>query len=250
MKVRVTEDYEEMSDVAAELALQQIREKPASVLGLTAGSSPLGLYQRLQAAYREGTVDFSRVRIFTLSEYIGLEETDEQSFAYYTRKNFCEGLNLAEENIYMPNGMADDIAQECARYGKAIEAAGGIDMMILGIGPNAHIGFNEPGPVFVPETHVAELSEATRAANARFFDNPADVPYWAVSMGMRDIMFARHGRCAIEQLLALEVFLGDGVGRLALVPDIGHGHHVGLADDANRLARQQFRVARTNAHAV
>ena len=192
MKVRVTEDYEEMSDIAAELALQQIREKPDSVLGLTAGSSPLGLYQRLQAAYREGTVDFSRVRIFTLSEYIGLEETDEQSFAYYTRKNFCEGLNLAEENIYMPNGMADDIAQECARYGKAIEAAGGIDMMILGIGPNAHIGFNEPGPVFVPETHVAELSEATRAANARFFDNPADVPYWAVSMGMRDIMFARH----------------------------------------------------------
>ena len=192
MKVRVTEDYEEMSDVAAELALQQIREKPDSVLGLTAGSSPVGLYQRLQAAYREGTVDFSRVRIFTLSEYIGLEETDEQSFAYYTRKNFCEGLNLAEENIYMPNGMADDIAQECARYGKAIEAAGGIDMMILGIGPNAHIGFNEPGPVFVPETHVAELSEATRAANARFFDTPEDVPYWAVSMGMRDIMFARH----------------------------------------------------------
>ncbi len=192
MKVRVTEDYEEMSDVAAELALQQIRKKPDSVLGLTAGSSPLGLYQRLQAAYREGTVDFSRVRIFTLSEYIGLDETDEQSFAYYTRKQFCEGLNLAEENIYMPNGMADDIAQECARYGKAIEAAGGIDMMILGIGPNAHIGFNEPGPVFVPETHVVELSEATRAANARFFDNPADVPYWAVSMGMRDIMFARH----------------------------------------------------------
>ena len=192
MKVRVTEDYEEMSDVAAELALQQIREKPDCVLGLTAGSSPMGLYQRLQAAYREGTVDFSRVRIFTLSEYIGLGETDEKSFAYYTRKNFCEGLNLAEENIFMPNGMADDIAQECARYGKAIEEAGGIDMMILGIGPNAHIGFNEPGPVFVPETHVAELSEATRGANARFFDDPADVPYWAVSMGMRDIMFARH----------------------------------------------------------
>lgn len=191
MKVRVTEDYEEMSDVAAELALQQIRKKPDSVLGLTAGSSPLGLYQQLQAAYREGTVDFSRVRIFTLSEYIGLDETDEQSFAYYTRKHFCEGLNLAEENIYMPNGMADDIAQECARYGKAIEAAGGIDMMILGIGPNAHIGFNEPGATFVPETHVVELSEATRAANARFFNEPSDVPYWAVSMGMRDIMFSR-----------------------------------------------------------
>lgn len=192
MEVKVKEDYEEVSDTAAELVLQQIRKKPNCVLGLTAGSSPMGLYQRMQQAYRAGEVDFSRVRIFTLSEYIGLDETNEQSFAYYTRRYFCEGLNLAEENICMPNGMADDIAQECARYGKAIEAAGGIDMMILGIGPNAHIGFNEPGPVFVPETHVVELSEATRAANARFFDNPADVPYWAVSMGMRDIMFARH----------------------------------------------------------
>lgn len=192
MDVKVTADYEEMSDRAAELILRQVREKPDCVLGLTAGSSPMGLYRRMQEAYREGSVDFSRVRIFTLSEYIGLDETDEQSFAYYTRKNFCEGLNLSEENICMPNGMADDIALECARYGKAIEAAGGIDMMILGIGPNAHIGFNEPGSVFVPETHVVELSDATRAANARFFDNPADVPYWAVSMGMRDIMFSRH----------------------------------------------------------
>ena len=191
MEVRITEDYEEMSDAAAELVLRQIREKPDSVLGLTAGASPMGLYRRMQEAYREGSVDFSKVRIFTLSEYIGLDEKDEQSFAYYTRKNFCEGLNLAEENICMPNGMADDIAQECERYGKAIEAAGGIDMMILGIGPNAHIGFNEPGPSFVPETHVVELSEATRAANARVFENPVDVPYWAVSMGMRDIMFAR-----------------------------------------------------------
>ena len=192
MKVKVTEDYEEMSDAAAEMVLQEIREKPDCVLGLTAGSSPMGLYRRLEEAYRAGEADFSRVRIFTLSEYIGLDEKDEQSFAYYTRRNFCEGLNLSENRICMPDGMAADIAEECARYGKAIEAAGGIDMMILGIGPNAHIGFNEPGPAFVPETHVVELSAATRAANARFFDNPADVPYWAVSMGMRDIMFARH----------------------------------------------------------
>ncbi len=192
MKVKVREDYEEMSDTAAELALQVIREKPDCVLGLTAGSSPLGLYRRLHEAYHSGEIDFSRVRIFTLSEYIGLDAQDERSFAYYTRKNFCEGLNLSEDRIFMPDGMAADIAVECQRYGEAIEAAGGIDLMILGIGPNAHIGFNEPGPSFVPETHVVELSEATRAANARFFDSPADVPYWAVSMGMRDIMFARH----------------------------------------------------------
>ena len=191
MKIHVVEDYEEMSDLAAEKVLAALREKPDCVLGLTAGSSPLGLYQRLQRAHEEGSVDFSRVRIFTLSEYIGLDEKDEQSFSYYTRKNFCDGLNLAEENIHMPNGMSADIARECARYSEEIEAAGGIDMMILGIGPNAHIGFNEPGPTFVPETHVVELSEATRAANARFFNEPADVPYWAVSMGMRDIMFAR-----------------------------------------------------------
>lgn len=192
MDVRVKETYDEISDEAAELVLEELRKKPDCVLGLTAGSSPMGLYQRLQAAYREGRADFSRVRIFTLSEYIGLEEDNEQSFAYYTRKNFCDGLNLSEKNICMPNGMADDIARECARYGEAIAAAGGIDTMILGIGPNAHIGFNEPGPCFVPETHVVELSDATRAANARFFDAPDDVPHWAVSMGMRDIMFARN----------------------------------------------------------
>ena len=192
MNVNVVEDYEKMSDMAAEIVIAELREKPDCVLGLTAGSSPMGLYQRLRKAYEKGIVDFSRVRIFTLSEYIGLGEDMEQSFSYYTRQNFCDGLNLSEENIHMPDGMADDIASECARYSKEIEAAGGIDMMILGIGPNAHIGFNEPGPVFVPETHVVELSEATRAANARFFDEPDDVPYWAVSMGMRDIMFARN----------------------------------------------------------
>ncbi len=190
MDIRVKENYDEMSDAAAEIVLGQIRKKPDSVLGLTAGSSPMGLYKRMQAAYKNGTVDFSQVRIFTLSEYIGLGAHEEQSFAFYTRENFCNGLNLDEKNIIMPDGMADDIALECTRYSEAISASGGIDMMILGIGPNAHIGFNEPGPCFVPETHVVELSEATRAANGRFFDNPDDVPYWAVSMGMRDIMFA------------------------------------------------------------
>ena len=175
MDVRIKETYDEISDEAAQIVLRQLQEKPDSVLGLTAGSSPMGLYERLQEAYRDGRADFSRVRVFTLSEYIGLDANDERSFTYYTRKNFCDGLNLSEENIRMPDGMADDIASECARYGEAIEAAGGIDMMILGIGPNAHIGFNEPGPCFVPETHVVELSEATRAANARFFDDPADV---------------------------------------------------------------------------
>ena len=180
MDVRIKETYDEISDEAAQIVLRQLQEKPDSVLGLTAGSSPMGLYERLQEAYRDGRADFSRVRVFTLSEYIGLDANDERSFTYYTRKNFCDGLNLSEENIRMPDGMADDIASECARYGEAIEAAGGIDMMILGIGPNAHIGFNEPGPCFVPETHVVELSEATRAANARFFANPADVPYWAL----------------------------------------------------------------------
>ena len=191
MEVRIENTYDEMSDAAAKIVIDAIREKPDCVLGLTAGSSPLGLYRRLRKAHRDEGLDFSNVRVFTLSEYIGLGVDEPQSFAFYTKKNFCDGLNLSEKNIQMPNGMADDIARECARYGEAISEAGGIDTMILGIGPNAHIGFNEPGPVFVAETHVVELSDATRAANARFFANESDVPYWAVSMGMRDIMFAR-----------------------------------------------------------
>lgn len=192
MKVRINDSYEDLSEAAAEFVINQIAYKPDSVLGLAAGSTPLLLYKLLGEACKEGRVDFSRVRTFNLDEYIGLPEDHPQSYRYFMKKNLFDNINIREDHIMSPDGMADDIALECGRYRAAIEAAGGIDLMILGIGPNAHIGFNEPGQCFVPDTHVVELSEATRQANARFFTKPEEPPHWAISMGVREIMFARN----------------------------------------------------------
>ena len=192
MRVRISDTYEDMSAAAAELVIEQVRRKPDTVLGLAAGSTPLLLYKKLGEAYKAGRVDFAQVRTFNLDEYIGLPLEHPQSYHHFMQLNFFQALNVQPEHVALPNGMADDIAAECARYSAKIEAADGIDLMVLGIGPNAHIGFNEPGHCFVPETHVVELSAATRAANARFFVKPEDTPHWAVSMGIRDIMSAHN----------------------------------------------------------
>ena len=192
MEVRINDTYEEMSAAAAEFVIRQLRHKPNSVIGLAAGGTPCLLYQLLGDACAAGEVDFSQVRTFSLDEYIGLGADHPQSYRYFMEKRLFSRVNLSAAHIDAPDGMAADIAAECARYGAAIEAAGGIDLMILGIGPNAHIGFNEPGPCFVPDTHVVELSEATRTANARFFARPEDTPHWAISMGVRDIMLAQN----------------------------------------------------------
>lgn len=192
MEVRINDTYEEMSAAAAEFVIRQLRHKPNSVIGLAAGGTPCLLYQLLGDACAAGEVDFSQVRTFSLDEYIGLGADHPQSYRYFMEKRLFSRVNLSATHIDAPDGMAADIAAECARYGAAIEAAGGIDLMILGIGPNAHIGFNEPGPCFVPDTHVVELSEATRTANARFFARPEDTPHWAISMGVRDIMLAQN----------------------------------------------------------
>ena len=191
MEVRINDTYEEMSAAAAEFVIRQLRHKPTSVMGLAAGGTPCLLYQLLGESCAAGEVDFSRVRTFSLDEYIGLGADHPQSYRYFMEQRLFSRVNLPVAHMDAPDGMAADIAAECARYGAAIEAAGGIDLMLLGIGANAHIGFNEPGACFVPDTHVVELSEATRAANARFFHRPEDTPHWAISMGVRDIMFAR-----------------------------------------------------------
>lgn len=192
MEVRINATYEEMSEAACDMIVSQIRKRPDAVLGLASGSTPLLLYKLLGEACQKGLVDFSKVRTFNLDEYIGLPPEHEQSYHYFMKENFFNKVNLKPENIHIPNGMADDIAAECGRYSAEIEAVDGIDIMILGIGANAHIGFNEPGDCFIPETHVVELTATTRMANARFFENVDDMPHWAVSMGIRDIMYARN----------------------------------------------------------
>lgn len=188
MKLKIMNNYEELSEEAANIITERIKEKPSLALGVAAGSTPLLLYKKLGERCQRGEVDFSCVRVFCLDVYIGLLPTDPHSFRRSMEENLFSRVNLKKEHINLMDGMAVDIAAECARYDDAVKAVGGLDFLVLGIGTNAHIGFNEPDEVFVADTHVVELSEATRTANARFFENPDDTPSWAISMGIKDIM--------------------------------------------------------------
>lgn len=191
MKIIRAKNYEDMSRRAAGIIAAQITLKPQSVLGLATGSSPLGTYQQLIEWHRQGVLDFSAVYSVNLDEYCGLAVDNEQSYHAFMHQNFFNHINMDPAHIQLPNGLAADMAAECARYERLIEEYGGIDLQLLGIGRNAHIGFNEPGDCFVKDTHQVTLTESTIAANTRFFEREEDVPRQAVSMGMGAIMRAK-----------------------------------------------------------
>jgi glucosamine-6-phosphate deaminase len=185
------ENNEQMSIKASEIVKEQILEKPNSVLGLPTGSSPLGMYNHLIAMYKSGELDFSSVKTFNLDEYCGLPTDHPQSYHEFMNKNFFRHVNLKPENIHMPKPDKGDQESGCEDYEKKIRQAGGIDLQILGIGRNGHIGFNEPGTPFSSRTHVIRLHQDTRQANARFFNSIDEVPKAAVTMGIKTIMRAR-----------------------------------------------------------
>ncbi len=192
MRVYRTEDYAAMSRQAANILSAQVILKPNCVLGLATGSTPIGMYQQLIEWYKKGDVDFSQVHTVNLDEYLGLEPTHDQSYRYFMQHNFFDHINVKPENTNVPNGMAKDFDAECARYNKVISDLGGIDIQVLGMGHNGHIGFNEPEDAFELETHVVDLTESTINANARFFEKIEDVPTKAITMGVKSIMQARH----------------------------------------------------------
>lgn len=191
MRIIFTNSYEEMSMEAAKIVAGQIYLKPDSVLGLATGSTPLSMYKKLVAVHETVGLDFSEVTSFNLDEYIGMVPDNPQSYHYFMHRNFFDQINIQPENIYIPDGMAKDIEGEGARYDALIEEKGGIDLQVLGIGQNAHIGFNEPDIKFEATTHKVKLDEETIQANARFFENEADVPRYAISMGIKTIMLAQ-----------------------------------------------------------
>ena len=191
MKIIVVEDYEQLSAKAAQFVAAQVILKSHAVLGLATGSTPEGMYRRLAQLNREGTVDFSGVVTFNLDEYCGLPPSHPQSYHYYMYHHFFNHVNVRPENIHIPAGDAADIAAFCREYDQAIAAAGGIDLQILGIGVNGHIGFNEPGNCLHAGTHVVDLAAETIEANSRFFASPDEVPRQAVTMGMGSIMRAK-----------------------------------------------------------
>lgn len=191
MRFYRTRDYDDMSRKAANILAAQIISKPRSVLGLATGSSPLGAYRRLVELYRAGDVDFSEAVTVNLDEYVGLGPDDSRSYSYYMFDSLFDHVNIDPANINMLNGLETDEARESARYDRVIERSGGIDMQLLGIGPNGHIGFNEPGTSFEKDTHRVKLTESTIEANKRFFASEDEVPRHAYTMGIRSIMRAR-----------------------------------------------------------
>jgi glucosamine-6-phosphate deaminase len=174
----------------AKIVQAQIAVKPDSVLGLATGSTPLGTYRKLVEMAKDG-LDFSQVTTFNLDEYVGLAGDHPQSYRYYMEQNLFSGVNIPREKTFIPNGTAADLAAECAAYEEKIKGAGGIDLQLLGIGSNAHIGFNEPGSEFGSTTRLVDLAESTIEDNSRFFASREEVPTQAISMGIKSIMQAK-----------------------------------------------------------
>ena len=178
--------------LAAHVIAQLVRRKPDCVLGLATGSTPLGTYRELIRMHRENGLDFSRVTTFNLDEYVGLAEEHPQSYRSFMSEHFFKHINIDAVRTHVPDGMAADIPAECTRYEADIKAAGGIDLQLLGIGTDGHIGFNEPSSSLASRTRIKTLTERTRADNARFFDNAlANVPRHCITMGVGTIMASR-----------------------------------------------------------
>lgn len=191
MKFYAAKDYTDLSRKAANIISAQVIMKPNAVLGLATGSTPIGAYRQLIEWYNKGDIDFSQTFSINLDEYKGLSEEHDQSYRYFMNHNLFDHINIKKENTNVPNGLAEDAAAECQRYNNIIKALGGIDLQLLGIGGNGHIGFNEPGSAFEKETHMVTLTEQTRQSNARFFSSINEVPTHAFTMGIKSIMAAK-----------------------------------------------------------
>lgn len=191
MNIIRTKDYNDMSRKAANIISTQIILKPNCVLGLATGSTPLGVYAQLIDQYNQGDLDFSHIFTVNLDEYCGLPEENVQSYHYFMHHNLFSHINIQQDHTFVPNGMEPDSALACRTHEENIRRLGGIDLQLLGLGNNGHIGFNEPSPVFEKETHLVDLTESTIHANARFFDKIEDVPTQAYTMGIKTIMHAR-----------------------------------------------------------
>jgi glucosamine-6-phosphate deaminase len=191
MRIIIADNYKEMSKKAAAMVSSQVILKHDCVLGLATGDTPLGMYKELIKLYENKEVDFSDVTTFNLDEYYKLQKENAESYYYYMNNNFFKYINVKKENTHILNGTAKDIDEECRSYEQQIKNKGGIDIQVLGIGTNGHIGFNEPDINFEAETHLVKLDEMTIEANSRFFSSKDEVPTTAVSMGIKTIMQSR-----------------------------------------------------------
>lgn len=221
--------YQKLSLKAATFVASQIILKPDSVLGLATGATPLGMYRQLVTMYEKGLVDFKEVTTFNLDEYLGLDEKDPQSYSYYMHYNFFQHVNIEPQKRHIPRGQAENRERTCREYDEAMDGAGGIDLQILGVGLNGHIGFNEPDCKLQTATHVVQLTQDTIKANSRYFECLEQVPRQAISMGMASIMQARKvlllasgasKKEVIQQAVGGEITTECPVTLLQLHPDV------------------------------
>jgi glucosamine-6-phosphate deaminase len=188
MNIISVKDYQEMSEKACELVMNTVRELDKPVLGLATGSTPEGLYQCLIENNKEKRISFQHVTTFNLDEYVGLGADHPNGYRFFMNQKLFDHIDIKKENTFVPNGIAANLAEECAAYESRIRSHGSIDLQILGIGLNGHIGFNEPGTPFTSRTHIVELDQSTREANARFFATMDEVPTQAITTGIETIM--------------------------------------------------------------
>lgn len=185
------EDYEDMSKIAADIFIKQLKQKSDTVFGMATGGTTKGFYKELVKAYEVGKISFAESKSFNLDEYVGINPENKASYHYYMDQNLFNHINMKRENIHVPIGDSENVAKSAANYDMMIEQTGNIDIQLLGIGVNGHIGFNEPGTPFVLGTNVVELTVSTREANRIYFDSIDDVPTHAITMGVKTIMNAK-----------------------------------------------------------
>jgi len=191
MRIICAKDYKEMSEMAADIIGVQVLLKPDAVLGLATGSTPIGTYEELVRRYEAGRLDFSKIKTVNLDEYRGLTRDNDQSYYYFMHSHLFDHININKNNTKVPDGMEPDALKAGQDYENIIKNYGGIDLQLLGLGNNGHIGFNEPGDEFIDKTHVVDLTESTIEANKRFFASIDDVPKQAYTMGIGSIMRAK-----------------------------------------------------------
>lgn len=213
MEIIIKENAQAASEAAARVVARLVREKPNAVLGLATGSTPLMLYREMIRLHQEEELDFSRVVTFNLDEYIGLPREHAQSYHTFMWENLFSQINIQPENVHLPDGMATDVPASCAAYEREIIAAGGIDLQVLGIGSDGHIGFNEPTSSFASRTRIKTLTQQTVQDNARFFGgDESKVPHHCITMGIGTIMDAR-----------MNIMLAFGEGKAAAIAETVEG---------------------------
>ena len=190
MKIIVADNYNALSQIGADLVIDLLKNKKNAVLGLATGTTPIGLYQKLVEAYKQGIVSFKQVKTVNLDEYVGIEKQNEQSYAYFMRKNLFDYVDIDLNNTHIPNGSAQNLQKECIDYSLLLTKTRQ-DIQILGLGSNGHIGFNEPFTAFDSKTHLVKLSQQTINDNSRLFESKNQVPTHAITMGISEIMAAK-----------------------------------------------------------